>query len=127
MAIKLVGVSLIVLATYVAYEAATALYYRDPPDRSVVGLVIAAISLMTMPLLYLLKRRTAQSLGSRSLATDAKQTLGCIMLSVALLIGTGSHYMTGIWQADPIAGLLIAAYLVREGYEAWTEQELCCD
>ena len=49
------------------------------------------------------------------------------MLSVALLIGTGLHYMTGIWQADPIAGLLIAAYLVREGYEAWTEQELCCD
>ena len=126
-AIKLVGFSLILLAVYVAYEAATALYYREPPDRSVVGFVIAAISLVVMPLLYVLKRRTAQALSSRSLATDAKQTMACIMLSVALLIGTGLHYVIGIWQADPIAALIIAAYLIREGYEALTEGELCCD
>jgi divalent metal cation (Fe/Co/Zn/Cd) transporter len=91
-----------------------------------VGLIIAAVSLITMPTLYLLKRRTADELRSRSLAADAKQTLACVMLSVALLIGTGLHYMIGLWQADPIAGLVIAAYLVREGYEAWSEQELCC-
>jgi divalent metal cation (Fe/Co/Zn/Cd) transporter len=125
-AIKLVGVSLLVLAVYVAYEAATALYYREPPERSAVGVVIAAISLVVMPSLYVLKRRTAQALNSRSLATDAKQTMACIVLSVALLVGTGLHYMTGFWQADPVAGLVIATYLIREGYEAWTEQELWC-
>jgi divalent metal cation (Fe/Co/Zn/Cd) transporter len=48
------------------------------------------------------------------------------MLSIALLFGTGLHYTTGIWQADPIAGAAIAAFLAREGYHAWTEQELCC-
>ena len=79
------------------------------------------------PALYMFKRRTAQALRSRSLATDAKQTLACIMLSVALLVGTGLHYVTGVWQADPIAALVIAAYLIREGYEAWAEGELCCD
>jgi divalent metal cation (Fe/Co/Zn/Cd) transporter len=125
-AIRLVGASLIVLAMYVAYDAATALYYGDPPERSVVGIVIAAVSLLVMPTLYLLKRRTADALQSKSLAADAKQTLACLLLSVALLIGTGLHYLVGWWQADPVAGLLIAAYLVREGYEAWTEQELCC-
>jgi divalent metal cation (Fe/Co/Zn/Cd) transporter len=124
--IRLIGVSLIILAAYVAYEAATALYEREPPERSVVGIIIAAISLVVMPILYVLKRRTAAALESRSLATDAKQTLACIMLSVALLLGTGVHYMTGFWRADPVAGLVIAAYLVREGYEAWTKQELCC-
>jgi divalent metal cation (Fe/Co/Zn/Cd) transporter len=32
-----------------------------------------------------------------------------------------------MWQADPIAGLVIAVYLIREGYEALAEGELCCD
>lgn len=125
-AIRLVGVSLIVLAGYVAYEAATALYFRQPPERSLAGVVIAAISLVTMPLLYSLKRATAAQIGSKSLAADARQTLACMLLSLALLVGTGLHYLGGWWQADPLAGLLIAAYLIREGREAWNEEVLCC-
>ncbi|MEX2308546.1 MAG: cation transporter [Pirellulales bacterium] len=125
-AIRLVGVSLVVLAAYVAYEAATSLYFGEPPRRSVVGLIIAALSLIVMPILFVLKQRTAKALESRSLAVDAKQTLACMLLSVALLFGTGLHYVTGFWKADPLAALVIAAYLVREGFEAWTEKELCC-
>ena len=125
-AIRLVGVALILLAVYVAYDAATALYRSEPPERSIVGLIIAAVSLVTMPVLYVLKRRTAQEIESRSLATDAKQTLACIMLSIDLLIGTGLNYATGVWQADPLAALIIAAYLVWEGYKAWKQQECCC-
>jgi divalent metal cation (Fe/Co/Zn/Cd) transporter len=79
-----------------------------------------------MPILYVLKRRTAAAVGSKSLATDAKQTLACVLLSFALLIGTGLHYAAGLWQADPLAGLVIAAYLMREGYEAWKDAKLCC-
>ncbi len=115
-----------ILAAYVAYDATTSLYYREPPERSIVGLIIAAISLVTMPILYLLKRRTATALGSRSLAADAKQTLACVMLSVDLLIGTGLHYIIGLWQADPVAGFVIATFLIREGYMAWKEGGLCC-
>jgi len=125
-AIRLIGISLIILAAYVAYDAAMSLYYSEPPERSAAGLIIAAISLVTMPILYLLKRRTAAALGSRSLAADAKQTLACAMLSVALLIGTGLHYTIGLWQADPVAGLVIVAFLIREGYMAWKEGGLCC-
>jgi divalent metal cation (Fe/Co/Zn/Cd) transporter len=125
-AIRLVGVSLIILSGYVAYESGTMLYYGESPDRSVVGLVIALISLITMPILYILKRRAAVAIQSRSLATDAKQTLACIMLSVALLVGSGLHYVVGMWQADPVAGLVIAAFLIREGYKAWNEEDLCC-
>ena len=127
MAIRLVGLSLILLAGYVAYEAATALYFGERPERNIIGLLIAVLSLIVMPMLYVLKRRTAVNLQSRSLDADAKQTLACVLLSVALLLGTGLHYLTGIWQADPIAGLFIAAFLIREGYEAWTEQELCAN
>lgn len=126
MAIRLVAASLIVLAAYVAYEAATALYLSEPPDRSLAGILIAVVSLVTMPVLYRMKRATAAQIGSKSLAADAQQTLACLLLSMALLVGTGLHYLSGWWQADPLAGLLIAAYLIREGREAWTSHELCC-
>lgn len=125
-AIRLVGLSLMVLGGYVAWEAARALYHGEPPERSVAGLIIAGLSLIVMPLLYVLKRRTASRLNSRSLATDAKQTLACMLLSCALLAGSGLNYTMGWWYADPLAALWIAIYLLREGYEAWSEEELCC-
>ena len=59
-----------------------------------------------------------KQLGSQSLVADAKQTLACLFLSVALLAGTGLNYWAGLWWADPVAGLLIVAYLFKEGYEA---------
>jgi divalent metal cation (Fe/Co/Zn/Cd) transporter len=90
------------------------------------ALIIAGVSIITMPILYAAKRRAAAAIRSTSLAADAKQTLGCIMLSVALLIGSGTHYFFGVWQADPLAGVLIAAFLGREGYKAWVEREVCC-
>jgi divalent metal cation (Fe/Co/Zn/Cd) transporter len=125
-AIRLVGLSLLILGGYVIYESTTMLYFGAGPTRSPAGLVIAIVSLIAMPVLYVWKRRTAAAIRSRSLAADAKQTLACVMLSVALLAGTGLHYLMGFWQADPIAGMVIAAYLIREGYHAWTEQDLCC-
>ena len=125
-AIRLVGISLMLLGGYVVFEAVEMLYYDQRPDRNPAGLLIACLSLVVMPILFTLKRRTADALRSRSLAADAKQTFACILLSVTLLVGSGLHYVTGFWQADPIAGLLIAAFLVREGHKAWREQDLCC-
>jgi divalent metal cation (Fe/Co/Zn/Cd) transporter len=86
---------------------------------------IAALSLVVMPILFILKHRTAYRIGSRSLLADSKQTLACAMLSVALLVGAGMNYWLGIWQADPIAGLIIAVYLGREGWESLTSGEIC--
>jgi divalent metal cation (Fe/Co/Zn/Cd) transporter len=125
-AVRLVSISLFVLAGYVLYESLERLYYREPPERGLAAIIIATVSIVAMPILYAAKRRTAAAIRSNSLAADAKQTLGCIMLSVALLIGSGTHYVFGVWQADPLAGGLIAAFLMREGYKAWVERDLCC-
>jgi divalent metal cation (Fe/Co/Zn/Cd) transporter len=114
------------LGLYVAYESVIKLYLREPPERSVVGLVIACISLVVMPPLFYFKRRLGRELESRSLTADAKQTLACMFLSVALVTGVGLHFAFDLWQADPIAGLVIAAFLVRESWHAIRKQELCC-
>ena len=81
--------------------------------------------LFRSPALFLYKYRTGKSLGSASLVADSKQTLACALLSLALLIGLGLNYLYGIWQADPVIGLLIAVFLIREGYRTLKEEKLC--
>ena len=124
-AARLVGGSFFILAAYVAYEAIEAIWREERLKRSLAAVIIACLSLLVMPTLYILKQQTAKRLGSRSLLADSRQTLACMLLSVVLLAGTGLNYLTGIWQADSVAALLIAAFLVREGYEVITTREVC--
>lgn len=124
-AIRLVGWTFFLLAAYVLVESLKKLLYQEAPSPTLLGIVIALISLVLMPLLFFLKYRTAAALGSISLRADAKQTLACACLSLALLVGLGLNYLYGVWQADPIIGLVIAGALVREGYETLKEEKLC--
>ena len=125
LAIKLVGWTFFGLAAYVLYESLKKLIYQEAPDPSLLGIVIALVSLVLMPLLFFLKLRTAADIDSASFKADAKQTLACAFLSLALLVGLGLNYLAGLWQADPFIGLIIAAVLAREGYEALKEEKLC--
>ena len=74
-----------------------------------------------MPILFYMKYKTGKSLNSKSLIADSKQTLACMYLSIALLIGLLLNYIYEIWQADPIVGIIIAIYLLKEGYEILLE------
>jgi divalent metal cation (Fe/Co/Zn/Cd) transporter len=124
-AVKLVGWSFFILAAYVLFEAAMKLVTRDVPEPSLFGIAIAATSLVVMPVLYVIKRRTGKRLGSRSLVADSKQTLACTFMSFTLLLGLLANRLFGLWQADPVVGLVIGAWLVREGVEALKEGRLC--
>ena len=124
-AVKLVGYTFFILAAYVLYGSVEKLWLQEAPDPSLLGIIIALISLILMPALFVYKYSLGRSLGSLSLMADSKQTLACALLSLALLIGLGLNYLYGIWQADPVIGLLIVGVLIREGYEALKEQKLC--
>jgi divalent metal cation (Fe/Co/Zn/Cd) transporter len=124
-AVKIVGYAFFVLSAYVLYESLEKLILREAPAPSLLGMVIALASTIVMPGLFALKYRTGKSLGSASLMADSKQTLACAMLSVALLIGLGLNYWFGIWQADPVIGLVIVALLIREGYQTLKAEKLC--
>jgi divalent metal cation (Fe/Co/Zn/Cd) transporter len=124
-AVKIVGCTFFVLAAYVLYESVEKLIFQEAPAPSLLGIFIALASMIVMPGLFYLKYRTGKSLGSASLMADAKQTLACAMLSVALLMGLGLNYWFGIWQADPGIGLVIVALLIREGYHTLRAEKLC--
>lgn len=124
-ATKLVGYTFFILSAYILFESSKKLIFQETPDPSLFGIIIAIISLITMPILFIMKYNTGKKLNSRSLMADSKQTLACMFLSLALLVGLSANYLWGFWQADPIVGLIIVVYLVREGYETIKESKLC--
>lgn len=124
-AVRLVGYTFFVFAAYVLYESVKKLYLVEAPEPTLLGMIIALVSLVVMPVLFYMKYKTGKAMGSRSLLADSKQTLACILLSVALLIGLGLNYHFGLWQADPVVGLVIVGFLLKEGYSALKREELC--
>ena len=116
-ALTYVVYAFIILGIYVLYESVKKLYFIEIPDPSILGILIALTSIITMPILFYYKYRTAESLNSKSLLADSKQTLACLFLSIALLIGLLLNYFWGLWQADPLIGILISVFLLKEGYE----------
>ena len=120
---KLVSFTFFILGTYVLYEAVKDLLFREPPEPSLFGIVIAILSIIIMPILTYLKYQTGKKLKSKSLVSDSMQTLVCVMMSIALLVGLGLNYLFGIWWLDPIVGLFFVIILYREGYEAYNGEE----
>lgn len=125
-ALRYVGWSFFLLSTYIAVESIRKLWFQEPPDPSPLGIALAAVSLIVMPVLACKKYNTAKTLKSPALAGDSKQTLACMLLSVALLLGLSLNAALGWWWADPIAGLAMVPWLLKEGQEA-LRGEVCCE
>ena len=92
-------------------------------------MLLAAVSLVIMPLLALAKRRQAPVLGSRAVEAEATQTVLCALMSGGLLVGLGANAALGWWWADPLAGLLIASLAAFATVHTWRAESLehtCC-
>ncbi|MGE5111071.1 MAG: cation diffusion facilitator family transporter [Acidobacteriaceae bacterium] len=124
--LRIVGISFLLLAGYVGYEAARDLWTRQAPEHSIPGIVIAALSLVVMPLLARAKRKTARLLNSSALKADSRQTDLCACLSAILLGGLLLNFLFGWWWADPVAGIIMVPIIVREGMEALRGDPCSC-
>ncbi|MFF3015431.1 cation transporter [Streptomyces sp. NPDC057939] len=123
--LRIIAVSFFALAAYVSFDAVRALAGTGEADRSIPGIVIAALSLAIMPFLSAAQRRAGRELGSASAVADSKQTLLCTYLSAVLLVGLILNATLGWSWADPIAALVIAAIAVKEGRDAWQGKGCC--
>jgi len=124
-ALRFIAISFFALAAYVAVDAVLSLLGVGEARPSVIGIVLAAASLVIMPVLSLTQRRTGRELGSLSAVADSKQTLLCTYLSAILLAGLVVNGLWGWSWADPVAALGIAAIAVREGVNAWRGDPCC--
>lgn len=117
-ALRVIGVSFLALAVYVAVDAGYTIWKKEAPEHSIPGIVIAILSLIVMPLLARAKRRVAATLNSNALHADSRQTDLCAYLSAILLGGLLLNVTLGWWWADPFAGLVMVPIIVREGLQA---------
>ena len=124
--LRIVGVCFVVLAIYVGYDSVKALIRREAPEESLIGIILAAVSLVIMPLLVRAKRKVARGIKSSALMADSKQTELCTYLSAILLAGLLLNALLGWWWADPVAALIMVPIIVKEGIEA-LRGETCCD
>lgn len=117
--LRVISVAFFALAVYVTATSVLALITGERPEHSTIGIVLTAVSVIVMPFLSLAERRAGREAGSATAVADSKQTLICTYLSAAVLIGLVANSLFGWWWADAVAGLVIAAFAVREGIEAW--------
>jgi divalent metal cation (Fe/Co/Zn/Cd) transporter len=126
-ALRAIAISFFALAAYAGIQAIVDLATRSEPESSVPGIVIAALSLVVMPVLSWAKRRVGGQLGSRTVVADSAQTLLCTYLSAALLVGLVLNAAFGWWWADPLVALVVTLLAVIEGRAAWQgEADDCC-
>ncbi len=125
-ATRLIAYTFFILGFYILYESVKKLYSHEIPGPSLLGIIIAIVSIIVMPVLFYMKYQTGKSVNSKSLVADSKQTLACTFMSVALLIGLGLNYLYGLWWADPVVGLIIVVFLIKEGYTTFKEGKICC-
>jgi divalent metal cation (Fe/Co/Zn/Cd) transporter len=125
-ALRVVGVCFLALACYVAYEAVRDLAGQEAPAHSLPGIALACVSLVVMPLLSRAKRRVAAALRSTAMHADARQTEFCTYLSAILLGGLVLNSVWGLWWADPVAALVMAPIIAKEGVDG-LRGDPCCD
>ena len=125
-ALRLVGISFLLLAVYVGWEAVESLVKHQPPSVSYFGIVFSVLCLIVMPLLARAKRRIATRLDSRAMEADSKQSSICGYLAAILLCGLALNALFGWWWADPVAALTMLPIIIKEGFEALRGETCSC-
>jgi divalent metal cation (Fe/Co/Zn/Cd) transporter len=115
------AISLFALAAYIVGDTAFALLTRTKPEASWWGVGLAIVAAIFMPLLWQGKLRVAKRIHSAALKADAACSVTCAYMSLTLLAGLLLNRLLGWWWADPLAGLVLVYFLVREGREALHE------
>jgi divalent metal cation (Fe/Co/Zn/Cd) transporter len=116
-ALRLIGIAFIALAVYLLVQSAVALIAQHHPAGSVGGIAWTAITAVCMFTLAGLKTRTGHAIGNPVLETEGHVTLIDGLLAVAVLLGVTLNTVFGWWWADPLAGLVIVYYAIREAVE----------
>lgn len=125
--LRIVGWCFLALAGYIVYESGSTLIGHEAPERSITGIIIAAASVVVMPILAKAKRRIAARIGSAAMHADSRRTDFCTYLSAILLGGLLLNALLGWWWADPVAGLVMVPIIANEGMESLKGKARGCD
>jgi divalent metal cation (Fe/Co/Zn/Cd) transporter len=125
--LKIVAWGFLALAAYIFFDAASALMKHGAPEKSLPGIVIAAMAVVVMPFLSRAKRKVAAEIHSEAMNADARQADFCAYLSAILLIGLLLNAFLDWWWADPVAALIMVPIIAKEAVSSWKGKSCGCD
>ncbi|GKT04100.1 cation transporter [Furfurilactobacillus sp. WILCCON 0119] len=120
---KLVGAVLFLLAAYVTIISIVNLVNHQGADTSLLGIIVAVVSVLFMPILAVAKRRLGQSLHSAALIEDGMCNFTCAYMAGTVLLGALATTFLGWWWADSVAALVLVYFIAREALEAFQDED----
>jgi divalent metal cation (Fe/Co/Zn/Cd) transporter len=108
---------LVALCLYVVATTAAGVFAHVEPDRSFLGLGVAAAALVVMPALAQGKRGVNRVLESAALRADIAETTVCAGMAATVLLGVALHATLGWWWAEYAAAVGLLVWLVVETKE----------
>jgi len=118
-ALRVTGTAFYLLTVGLILTAAISLYQGHKPESTVWGIIVSAVSILTMWALIHYKMKVGRGLNSQAILADAACTRVCIQLSVILLMASAGYELTGFGGLDSIGAIMIAWLSLREGQEAF--------
>lgn len=123
-ALRLVGITFFLLSAFIIFQSTTTLLgYFSQPKESLTGVLITISSAVLMTILFVFKKNIAGKLESRALRAEAYESLVCDIQDLIVLAGLGLNILLGWWWADPLMALGLVPLLIKEGLEAFRDEE----
>lgn len=111
-----IGVSFLLLGTYVLVRAVVELARGTKAEESPLGLFLTLFASFGMPFIGWIKWRTARQLGSKGLAAEAKESISCSALSFLTLVAMAGGLLGAPGWLDPALSLLMVPWFLSEGF-----------
>lgn len=120
---KAVAVSFFLLSPYLVVQAVRDLVTGHASEATLLGVLVTTASVVVMPVLGLAKHRLGRLVGSQATVGEGTQNLMCAVQAAAVLLGLVLTASVGWRWVDPVVALLLAAWALREGQEAWAADD----
>jgi len=122
-ALRVTGGAFYLLTAGLIATAGLNIYSGRAPETTLWGIIVAAVSIVTMWLLIHYKVKVGRALNSEALLADANCTKACLYLSVVLLASSLGFELTGIGWLDSACAIAIAVFAFREGRESFEKAQ----
>lgn len=113
------GALLVLLCVYIVVSSVVGVVRRVDPERTALGLSIAAAAVVLMPLLATWKRRINQELRSAALRSDIAETIACGYMAAIVVIGVLLNRFLHIWWIEYAASVVLLVWIGHEAKEAF--------
>ncbi|HST66207.1 MAG TPA: cation transporter [Mycobacteriales bacterium] len=115
-ALRLIAAAFLALALYLLVQTVLVLATGFQPRPSPLGITWTALTAAAMFALAAGKNRVGRALGNPVLTAESRVTVIDGILACAVLLGLALNAGLGWWWADPLTGLVIVHYALREAY-----------